>query len=121
MCIFLEVESNAYILDKWNKYEGFKIRQGMGIRIHENGEFDEGYWENNVQHIKGRWIFKKGGCYEGEYNKHQRHGKGTYTYLSGARFIGHYKNDQRHGQGEEYDADGNLTKKGRWNDGHFQS
>ena len=34
--------------------ENSVIKQGMGIRVYEDGEFEEGYWFNNKQHQRGR-------------------------------------------------------------------
>ena len=98
----------------------YKTKTGKGIRIYEDGEFEEGYWLHNKQHYKGRCIYKMGGCYEGGFNQDDKHGKGTYIFLNGSRFEGYYFKDDRQGYGTEYNANGEVVKKGKWNDNVFQ-
>ena len=93
----------------------------MGIRIHENGVLEEGYWQNNLQSFHGRQIYRQGDYYLGGFKRHQKHGHGVYTYLSGAKFKGQYRNDQRNGKGSEYDIDGDIIQQGQWREDEFQS
>ena len=118
----MKTGSNVYTSVKWNKAaEQNNIRHGIGIRIHEDGELEEGYWQNNLQTLYGRQIYKQGDWYQGGFLRHQKHGSSVYTYFKGAKFIGEYRNDQRNGKGTEYDVDGKIIQKGEWHEGEFQS
>ena len=96
-----------------------KVPFGMGVRIYEDGEFEEGFWLNGKQHGYGRCIFPKGGVYQGHFKLDQKHGNGEYSYTSGEKFIGHYVNDNRDGEGVWHLEDGTV-KKGVWIDNELE-
>ena len=74
-------------------------KQGMGMLILDNGQIEEGYYLNGVQHGPGRCIFPLGGCYIGNFYRNEKHGYGTYVSYKGDKYYGYYKADDRHKEG----------------------
>ena len=101
------------------KSETEKYKQGIGIRIYFDGEFEEGFWHQDKQHGNGRCIFRKGGWYQGGFDHDDKHGYGEYTFLNGEQYRGYYANDNRHGEGSFINDDGEISK-GRFEDGEMK-
>ena len=59
---------------------GTDIFQGKGIKIYSQGQLEEGYWLDGMQHGKARYILQKGSTYEGDFKLGLKHGYGEYSY-----------------------------------------
>jgi hypothetical protein len=46
-------------------------------------------------------------------------GNGVLYYKDGSKYVGRWYNDLQHGPGTEYDAAGNVTKSGNWDNGVY--
>ena len=90
-----------------------KVPFGMGVRISQDGQFEEGIWLDGKQHGYGRCIFSNGGVYEGHFKLDNKHGLGEDTYSSGNKFAGHYVDDKKDGDGAMHYKDGTV-KRGLW-------
>lgn len=88
------------LVDSLGTYEGsFQqgVRHGKGRQQYANGEYRNGFWENN-QFIQGRGKFSNAfGVYEGECWNGMRHGSGTQYCPDGERFEGTWKDDKWEG------------------------
>ena len=57
---------------------------GLGIRIDlDNGQFSEGYWDEEGRHQGYGQDFYYDWCYVGEYKDGDRHGQGKHIYYDG--------------------------------------
>ena len=115
------------------------IPHGIGIQVRSQGVMVEGYWQDGVQHGKGRGIF--GDTYHtGEYKEMIRYGQGTYYYEDGNTYIGEWDNEagkgeirykdgtrytgswdwfKRNGVGTLFSADRQVINSGKWSDDDY--
>ena len=92
---------------------------GMGVRICDDGEFEEGFWIDGKQHGYGRCIYPDLTVYEGRFKLNEKHGDGEDKYTNGSRFVGHFVNDSKDGDGAMHYKDGTV-KRGLWVDGDLE-
>ena len=107
----LEVKKNLIFEDKtvyFGEYNNEKkIKEGRGIQIWPNGSKYFGYFQNNMQNIKGKMEHADGDIYEGEWLNDRANGKGKYTH-KGITYEGNWKNDKQEGYGVETWNDGSI-------------
>jgi hypothetical protein len=61
---------------------------GIGIYIHNSGDYYFGEFINGLENGEGTYIFKNGDKYEGKFKDGKKHGKGTLTYNDGKIEVG---------------------------------
>lgn len=82
-------------------------REGHGIHIYTDGNFYEGYFENDCTNKKGRLVFNNGDMFYGELKNLCMNGYGIYiNNEAGSKYTGYFMNDAPDGEGKE-----------EWNDG----
>lgn len=79
-------------------------KHGYGIKIYDNKDKYEGYWENDLRNGKGTyWLcigknkYRK--LYTGDWKNNQKEGHGIYFYKDGSCYDGEWKNSKRDGKG----------------------
>lgn len=79
-------------------------KHGYGIKIYDNKDKYEGYWENDLRNGKGTyWLcigknkYRK--LYSGDWKNNQKEGNGIYFYKDGSCYDGEWKNSKRDGKG----------------------
>lgn len=63
---------------------------------------------------RGTYTWSSGARYEGSFKKGMRHGKGSLILANGDKWSGKWKNNMKNGKGKVFDKDGNVIKKGVW-------
>lgn len=91
--------SQQYIGD-WKENK----KHGYGIKIYDNKDKYEGYWDNDLRNGKGTyWVcigknkYRK--LYTGDWKNNKKEGNGIYFYKDGSCYDGCWKNSKRHGKG----------------------
>lgn len=70
-------------------------------------------------HGNGSMEWLDGSIYEGDYFHGKKEGYGKFKFPSGACYTGGWLNGQQHGAGTLVNAEGDLEKQGRWEEGNF--
>ena len=96
--------------EKWTTSEQYtgdwkeNKKHGYGIKIYDNKDKYEGYWENDLRNGKGTyWLcigknkYRK--LYTGDWKNNQKEGNGIYFYKDGSCYDGEWKNSKRDGKG----------------------
>ena len=122
-------EANGHMVIKFGDfvaYDGMmshNMLNGEGT-YHDlrDGSCYKGEYVNNLKDGKGTLFNDQGvKIYEGEWKKDKYYGNGRY-YLGGiCRYDGQWKEGKKHGEGKEYDAKGNETYSGQWENDHKTS
>ena len=107
----IEIKKNMILDDKsiyYGEYNTEKnIKEGRGILIWPNGAKYTGYFQNNMQNIKGKIYHADGDIYEGEWLDDKANGEGKYI-RKGLIYEGQWKNDRQNGHGIEKLDDGSY-------------
>ena len=76
-------------------------RNGQGKNTWPNGDFLEGYFENDAL-INGFMdsTLDDGSHYVGEWKNGKGDGQGTHTLVNGQKYVGEFKDNNYHGQGK---------------------
>lgn len=93
------VTNQQYIGD-WKENK----KHGYGIKIYDNKDKYEGYWDNDLRNGKGTyWVcigknkYRK--LYTGDWKNNQKEGHGIFFYKDGSCYDGQWKNSKRDGKG----------------------
>jgi len=86
----------------------------FGTYTFANGDKYVGEFKENKYHGQGTFTHANGDKYVGGYKEDERSGQGAYTFADGSREIGEYKNDDLNGVGIRYDAKGQITGSGNF-------
>ena len=112
----LELKKNIVLENKSIYYGEFNteknIKEGRGILIWPNGAKYTGYFQNNMQNIKGTMYHIDGDIYEGEWLNNKANGEGKFIH-KGIIYEGQWKNDKQNGHGKE------SWKNGSYYEGDF--
>ena len=106
---------------EYHNYKGeFKEgkKHGEGKLIYKNENVYQGQFVNGKCHGYGEMFAKNGCVYKGAFED----GKpiyGSLTYKNGNVYVGEFQNKKPHGQGKLTKADGQVLKKGEFQDGKF--
>jgi hypothetical protein len=107
----LELKKNMVLENKSIYYGEFNkeknIKEGRGILIWPNGAKYTGYFQNNMQNIKGTMYHIDGDIYEGEWLNNKANGEGKFIH-KGIIYEGQWKNDKQNGHGKESWKDGSY-------------
>jgi hypothetical protein len=109
----IEEENISFYTGEKNKYHQ---KHGLGTLQFITGEKYEGYWENDIFNLFGRYINKKGELFEGCFSNFQLHGKGK-KINEEENFEGDFYFGKKHGKGkeilenEEYEGDFRYNKR----------
>jgi len=107
----LEIKKNIILENKAVYYGEFNteknIKEGRGILIWPNGAKYTGYFQNNMQNIKGKMYHIDGDIYEGEWLNNKANGEGKFIH-KGIIYEGQWKNDKQNGYGKETWKDGSY-------------
>jgi hypothetical protein len=90
-----------------------KLRNGFGRLSLENGDKYEGYWENDLMHGEGLYIWKKNGWYRGMFNRGEITGKGVRHYNDDSVYEGNFLRGRKHEYGKMKFKNGDLYE-GTW-------
>ena len=95
-------------------------KHGYGIKIYDNKDKYEGYWENDLRNGKGTyWLnigknkFRK--LYTGDWKNNKKEGHGIYFYKDGSCYDGEWKNSKRDGKGLMIYANQDIYE-GHWSE-----
>ena len=110
------------IYDNKDKYEGYwenDLRNGKGtywlcIGKNKYRKLYTGDWKNNQKEGHGIYFYKDGSCYDGEWKNSKRDGKGLMIYANEDIYQGSWKEDKKHGHGILEKANGDKYY-GYWN------
>ena len=110
------------IYDNKDKYEGYwenDLRNGKGtywlcIGKNKYRKLYTGDWKNNQKEGHGIYFYKDGSCYDGEWKNSKRDGKGLMIYANEDLYQGSWKEDKKHGHGILEKANGDKYY-GYWN------
>ena len=110
------------IYDNKDKYEGYwenDLRNGKGtywlcIGKNKYRKLYTGDWKNNQKEGHGIYVYKDGSCYDGEWKNSKRDGKGLMIYANEDIYQGNWKEDKKHGHGILEKANGDKYY-GYWN------
>ena len=110
------------IYDNKDKYEGYwenDLRNGKGtywlcIGKNKYRKLYTGDWKNNQKEGQGIYFYKDGSCYDGEWKNSKRDGKGLMIYANEDIYEGSWKEDKKHGHGILEKANGDKYY-GYWN------
>ena len=110
------------IYDNKDKYEGYwenDLRNGKGtywlcIGKNKYRKLYTGDWKNNQKEGHGIYFYKDGSCYDGEWKNSKRDGKGLMIYANEDIYQGNWKEDKKHGHGILEKANGDKYY-GYWN------
>ena len=110
------------IYDNKDKYEGYwenDLRNGKGtywlcIGKNKYRKLYTGDWKNNQKEGHGIYFYKDGSCYDGEWKNSKRDGKGLMIYANEDIYQGSWKEDKKHGHGILEKANGDKYY-GFWN------
>ena len=110
------------IYDNKDKYEGYwenDLRNGKGtywlcIGKNKYRKLYTGDWKNNQKEGQGIYFYKDGSCYDGEWKNSKRDGKGLMIYANEDIYQGSWKEDKKHGHGILEKANGDKYY-GFWN------
>ena len=110
------------IYDNKDKYEGYwenDLRNGKGtywlcIGKNKYRKLYTGDWKNNQKEGQGIYFYKDGSCYDGEWKNSKRDGKGLMIYANEDIYQGSWKEDKKHGHGILEKANGDKYY-GYWN------
>ena len=107
----IELKKNIIFDDKSIYYGEFNteknIKEGRGILIFPNGAKYTGYFQNNMQNIKGKIYHADGDIYEGEWLNDKANGEGKFIH-KGLTYEGQWRNDRQNGHGIERLEDGSY-------------
>ena len=94
----IEVKKNIILENKSIYYGEFNteknIKEGRGILIWPNGAKYTGYFQNNMQNIKGKMYHIDGDIYEGEWLNNKANGEGKFIH-KGIIYEGQCKDDKQ--------------------------
>jgi len=110
------------IYDNKDKYEGYwenDLRNGKGtywlcIGKNKYRKLYTGDWKNNQKEGHGIYFYKDGSCYDGEWKNSKRDGKGLMIYANEDIYQGNWKEDKKHGHGILEKSNGDKYY-GYWN------
>ena len=110
------------IYDNKDKYEGYwenDLRNGKGtywlcIGKNKYRKLYTGDWKNNQKEGHGIYFYKDGSCYDGEWKNSKRDGKGLMIYANEDIYQGSWKEDKKHGHGILEKSNGDKYY-GYWN------
>ena len=110
------------IYDNKDKYEGYwenDLRNGKGtywlcIGKNKYRKLYTGDWKNNQKEGHGIYFYKDGSCYDGEWKNSKRDGKGLMIYSNEDIYQGNWKEDKKHGHGILEKSNGDKYY-GYWN------
>ena len=110
------------IYDNKDKYEGYwenDLRNGKGtywlcIGKNKYRKLYTGDWKNNQKEGHGIYFYKDGSCYDGEWKNSKRDVKGLMIYANEDIYQGSWKEDKKHGHGILEKANGDKYY-GYWN------
>ena len=110
------------IYDNKDKYEGYwenDLRNGKGtywlcIGKNKYRKLYTGDWKNNQKEGHGIYFYKDGSCYDGEWQNSKRDGKGLMIYSNEDIYQGNWKEDKKHGHGILEKSNGDKYY-GYWN------
>ena len=76
-----------------------------------------GDWKDNQMDGEGVLRLASGEKFKGSFLQGKKHGKCIEEYSDGTRFEGYYKNGEKDGPFVERDANGNVTRRGTYENG----
>jgi len=98
-----------------NKYVGeFRDnkRNGQGTFTWATGTNYVGEFRDDKRNGRGTFTWADGTNYVGEFRDNNKNGQGTLTFSTGSKFVGEFRDDKRNGQGIRYNARGQITESG---------
>ena len=84
----LPFEEKTYYHGYWNRK--MNQRQDYGICVYDDGSLYEGFWLEDVEHGKGRFVSKRGSFYEGDFIDGEKHGFGRFVHSNNTMYDGEW-------------------------------
>jgi hypothetical protein len=93
-------ESIRIHIEKCEKFQFDKTKEGYGTYNFSDGSFYRGYFKNDLQHGQGYLLFSNGDSYSGEFQKGKFHGNGTLDIKNKETYFGQFHEGKRCGKGK---------------------